>query len=158
MVKGIASIIEVSRQWLDRGPLGVMLESQLQASGGDDAMSPVRHLYKLNDIATGTMNFSLHKVYSSAIKGLEKCFTEDKRKAIPWLVMVGDEYINEFRREEPLALLIFLYWGVLLDRLDELWWAKCSGRRFVEKFSKCVLGHGQEWDEAIRWAQAQVDL
>jgi hypothetical protein len=157
-VKGIESIVGVSRQWLEGGPFGVLFSPQREAEPlrEDRTMPPVRLLRNLNDATTGMTNSPLHEVYERAIAQLEACFIIDQNMAVSWLVLAGTEFMDELRKGEPMAQIIFMYWGVLVGQLDQMWWAKYSGNRLVKELCVNLLGLGKEWTEAARWAMVQV--
>lgn len=158
-VKGITSVVGISHQWLDNGPFGEILSPQIEALSltGDGISFPIERLRKLNGTFTGTAN-PLYDTYERVIGQLEKCFAKDKAMAVPFLVLAGKVFMGELRKGEPMALMIFMHWGVILDQLDEMWWAKYSGKRLVEELSGGLLGHGKAGDEATRWARMQVGL
>ena len=157
-VKGIASVVEISRHWLDAGPFGVMfgVRDGLCGERGASFLPPFQQLRNLNDMLTGTANGVLHGTYEHAIGKLENCFLLNKGNAVPWLGIVGKEFTDELKRKDPLALLIFVYWGVLLDSMDELWWAKYLGKRLVLELSGDLMSRGEIWEEATRWAMVEV--
>ncbi|KAL3417338.1 C6 transcription factor [Phlyctema vagabunda] len=156
-IKGIVTIVDISRPWLSQGPLKDMLDEK-KASGTavTELEAPAKRLKDLNDSVT-IENRSVHQVYDNAIRRLNECFTNE-HVVFPWLVMVGEEFMRELRKREPMALLIFMHWGVSLDQVNDIWWAKYSGKKLVEELSGSVLGNGAGWDEATNWAKARVGL
>ncbi|CZR58894.1 related to regulatory protein involved in control of sterol uptake [Phialocephala subalpina] len=161
-VNGISSVVDISRQWLESGPYRVIFRSSSQREveplRESEALPAIIQLMNLNNTVTGIANSPLHQTYECAIGQLKKCFGEDKHSAVTWLAMAGEDFTNQLQKREPMALLIFMYWGVLLDKLDEMWWAKYSGRKIVEELSENLRGYGNEWEEATRWAKIQVGL
>jgi hypothetical protein len=155
-VKGISSITNTSRQWLETGPFGEIFWPDAKHVRDGQIIPSIMLLRNLNDTVNGNTNLDLHEVYQHSIGQLEKCVAIDKHTVIRWLGMVGKNFMNELRDKSPMALIIFMYWGVILDQLEELWWAKCLGKRLVEELSDSISGCGKEWDEAIRWATEQV--
>ncbi|KAB8273920.1 hypothetical protein BDV30DRAFT_226267 [Aspergillus minisclerotigenes] len=83
------------------------------------------------------------------------CFAKDETMAIPWIVVVGEDFVDLVQQEEPMALLVYMYWGVLLSRLKEVWWATLSGRGIVNDLAKELAGI-DGWTEAIQWATEEV--
>ncbi|KAH8586252.1 hypothetical protein B0O99DRAFT_644845 [Bisporella sp. PMI_857] len=156
---GINSVVNISRHWLKSGPCKAIFSSHrtFKPLGEDEIMLPIRRLRRLNNAATGAIN-SLHETYEHAIAQLEICFAESPTTAVPWLAMAGKDFANELQKREPMALMIFIHWGVLLDKLDEMWWAKFSGKKLVEELCWSFDGYGNEWDEATKWAKMKVGL
>jgi hypothetical protein len=159
-INGISSIVDISRQWLESGPCRVVFRTRrgFEAPTEDKTTLPTEHLRHLNNTVTGTSNSLRHQTYERAIEWLERCFAEDKTMAVTWLAMAGKDFTKELQKREPMALMVFMYWGVLLDKLDEMWWAKCSGKRLVEELCGILNGHGNEWDKAKKWAKMEVGL
>ena len=56
---------------------------------------------------------------ATTIADLQTCFSKDEEMILIWLAMAGKEFIDELRRDELMAMLIFLYCGVLPDRLSD---------------------------------------
>lgn len=159
-INGISSIVNMNRQWLQDGPCKVMFWQfrDFESKSAHDVEIPMKQLKNLNH-SVNSSNDSLHAVYERAIFQLERCFTVDKRLAISWLASTGTEFASELQHRRPMSLAIIMYWGVVLDELDDLWWAKYAGKKLVEELSYGLLGfYGEEWDKATNWAKAAVSL
>lgn len=158
-LNGITSVINISRHWLESGPLRdvFMAQHRFELLGDEETMLPIKRLRSLNNTVIGATN-PLHETYKHAIQQLERCFAEGKTIAVAWLALAGKDFVNELQKGERMALMIFMYWGVLLDRLNEMWWAKYSGKRLVEELCRSFNGYGNEWDEATKWAIVEVGL
>ncbi|KAH8593054.1 hypothetical protein B0O99DRAFT_627945 [Bisporella sp. PMI_857] len=158
-LNGINSVVNISRHWLNSGPCKAIFSSRpkFEPQRKDEMTLPIRRLRKLNNAVTGAAN-PLHETYEHAITQLERCFEKDKATAVPWLAMAGKDFANELQKRAPIALMIFVHWGVLLDKLDEMWWAKFSGKKLVEELCWSFNGYGNEWDEATKWAKMEVGL
>lgn len=157
---GIRSVVEVSRHWIESGPCKSLFRKPFARGERSDSTEEekppvIRQLRCLNDLANWN-HLDRHKMYVCAIKQLEHSFVEDQTFAFSWLTSTGADFNIELRRREPTALVILMYWGVLLDTLDEIWWAKYSGRRLVDDLSTILLGYGPQWNEAIAWAKKEV--
>lgn len=72
---------------------------------------------------------------------LRECFEKcgDKMSqgyALGWLNMAGNEYIKVIEEGDRIALLILMYWGVLVDKLaHRVWWAEHYGEMLVNDIS-----------------------
>ncbi|KAJ6083557.1 hypothetical protein N7467_007692 [Penicillium canescens] len=71
--------------------------------------------------------------------------------------MAGEEFVDQVEKEEPLALLIYICWGALFGRLEEMWWAKVAGEVIVKNLAECIT-ENEESDEVVRWAKAKVEI
>ncbi|KAF1949798.1 hypothetical protein CC80DRAFT_253263 [Byssothecium circinans] len=98
-----------------------------------------------------------HQVYEGAISKLEQVSRKDDTIA-DWLVESGRDFLDELHRREAVALAIYMHWGVLLDNLQDVWWAKFSGRRLVEELSVTLTEKGPEWATIVTWCREQVGL
>lgn len=153
LVRGIASIHSISRDWLLQGPLGGILER-------GSRFPPIALCFPLQELRSLNMNTSCNrtrKLFDHAIEALEQAIHRVK-SVIPWLTAVKPEFLEELKNEASLALAMFMYWGVLLDQLDKMWWAKYSGRRLVEELSDTLDTRGEEWRFLSGWCRAQVGL
>jgi hypothetical protein len=71
---------------------------------------------------------------------------------------VQPEFLAALRDGEAVALAVFMQWGVLLDRVDELWWARFAGKLLVEKIACTLDESGDDWVEVTKWCREQVGL
>lgn len=63
----------------------------------------------------------------------EKCVDDSTRGySLGWLNMAGDKYVTAVNDGDAVALLLLMYWGVLVERGGhQVWW--------VEKFGSCLV-------------------
>jgi len=76
---------------------------------------------------------------------------------LPWLVVVSDEFVMFVQNELPMALLICMCWGLLLNRVEGIWWAKASGSKIVAQLIPRLVD-AQEWNGIVNWAKEEVGL
>ncbi|KAE8324812.1 hypothetical protein BDV39DRAFT_216926 [Aspergillus sergii] len=154
-VKGIHSIIDKSRSWLAKGPFRFAIithsDDDWERSQQDNEV-----FHRLRKLCSHP-NSAIRNTINRAITLLGNCFAKDETMAIPWIVVVGEDFVDLVQQEEPMALLLYMYWGVLLSRLKEVWWATLSGRGIVDDLAKELAGVN-EWAEAIRWATEEVGI
>ncbi|KNG91363.1 hypothetical protein ANOM_000476 [Aspergillus nomiae NRRL 13137] len=154
-VKGIHSVIDKSRLWLAKGPF----RFAILAHSDDEWESPLQEtevIHKLRKLCSH-VNPAIRNILSRAITLLGSCFVKDETMAIPWIMVVGLDFVDLIQQEEPMALLVYMYWGVLLSGLKDIWWATLSGRRIVGDLAR-ELARINEWTEAIQWATEQVGI
>ncbi|KFY86648.1 hypothetical protein V500_07484 [Pseudogymnoascus sp. VKM F-4518 (FW-2643)] len=67
----------------------------------------------------------------------EKCVDEFTRGyALGWLNMAGDRYIKAVKDSDAVALLILMYWGVLVEKCGhQVWWAEQFGSSLVAEIA-----------------------
>lgn len=91
----------------------------------------------------------------------ERCSEPDTRGyMLAWLLMAGHDFIAAIKDKEPVALLMLMHWGVLLETQSYgIWWAQRVGRSLVEELSEVAAGSKNEkFADGVSWARAQVGL
>ena len=111
---------------------------------------------------------AVHESYQTKILHLEGCFARDieasvKGSCLAWVGLTRGDFAEKFRRAEPLALIIMMHWGVLVENLGrEAWWANQAGRNLVMELSgelqRLRFDSLPVWQESISWARQQVGL
>ncbi|OBT63961.1 hypothetical protein VE03_05983 [Pseudogymnoascus sp. 23342-1-I1] len=76
----------------------------------------------------------------------EKCVDEFTRGyALGWLNMAGDRYIEAIKDSDPVALLILMYWGVLVEKCGhQIWWAEKFGSSLVAEIARRPIFEGND--------------
>ncbi|KAE9374416.1 hypothetical protein N431DRAFT_503275 [Stipitochalara longipes BDJ] len=109
-------------------------------------------------------------MYWLAIAHLKYCFAEDARGLIQGYCMTfvplsGTDFICAIRKQEPVALFVLMYFGVLMDRYGEdtkVWWMMTTGRDLVKEASEILLrtpiAMMESGREGIVWTRRQVGL
>ena len=91
----------------------------------------------------------------------EKCRCHDTRAyALGWPLRAGPEYMAAIAHKEPIALVILMAWGVLIEQVSlGVWWMEEVGKRMIADLSDMVgVGLNDRLDDAVRWARTQVAL
>ncbi len=161
LLEGIRFVSKMGRKWLQPGPFGPVFDLWfLPISSPLDPSSQIAldQLGTLNDSMRATQTKEQQSTFHAAISNLQTCFSKDKEMVLIWLAMAGKEFMSELRQHKPIAMLIFLHWGVLLHRLNDEWWVVDSGKRLVEELSMKLLNCGEISVDAIVWARDQVGL
>lgn len=154
--KGIWSIIELNREAFRQGPCGGMLgqASVAECTPDQDDVEAMNRLRQLSDEKTHG-----GEDYAWLVNELELGFSFNHKRAIPWVGNVGSSFIDAVARSEPVALVIFLHWAVLLCRLHQMWWAQYAGRILVKELTEMDgLWQGDLWTDAVTWAKKQAGL
>lgn len=197
-LKGLASIIGISKDWLNAGPFRHVLNRHDEYTSGDwrisntDVAQALRQLTlvndELNNAASGAdsgtteTSSSTHATNQRAISHLEFCFAKqeipstdpatatdeaqaaavvgdiDRGHIIGWLGVAGSPFVARLREGDPLSLLIFAHWAILLDDLQQFWWSENSGKVLVAEIAGVLHARGPEWEERTRWARRKVGL
>jgi hypothetical protein len=156
LVKGIHSIIDQARPSLDNGSFRFIIQPY---SGADPTFLSTEEgllppsLRKL----CGAMDAPPHHTYRHAVDTLEHCAIAEGM-VIPWIVMAGTDFVEQVENQEPLALLIYISWGALLGRLEEMWWAKVAGKTIVQSLAEDIGTENEEWGKVVRWAKSTARI
>lgn len=139
------------------------INDALHASDNPDEVRPNPPLGPLVDPEPLTQ----HETYRRAIHHLASCFAEDARGVIQsycnsfpgWN---GKAFARAVIALDPMALIVLMHWGVLLDRVGkQMWWATSIGFSLVAEVSEML----QQTDlvvllpnvvDAIAWVRRQV--
>lgn len=80
--------------------------------------------------------------------------------ALVFLNLAGADYVQAIKDENPVALLLLMHWGVLVQRVAyDLWWARTMGRDLVEELSLVLQpSDAPELKDSVLWARGQVGL
>ena len=86
-----------------------------------------------------------------------KLFHESPYSILSFSLFVGADYIQLLCQREPLAILIYIYVGVVFNNVDE-WWGRDVGKRIVNNLTLPpeLLQAKPELASALLWAQCQV--
>lgn len=155
----------------------------------DDTKAAVARLHTVNDIVTpeeensqtawsdgksadDTANTdsettrSSKVMYRRAISYLEEFFARTldrntKGLGILWPTMAGADFAAAARRSEPLAILLLMYWGVILHRMSQdYWWAGRPGRALVREAEVALRSSAHTmlppWVKSVEWALAAI--
>ncbi|KAH6714935.1 hypothetical protein BKA61DRAFT_603392 [Leptodontidium sp. MPI-SDFR-AT-0119] len=166
--KGTASLAGICRHWLETSPFGWIFglkppENTVRVNENFDIA--ITRLKELN--ASYTENPPTDSVvYSNAINSLSFCSVGSRGRVLAWLTMAGQDFLSKLKEEEPMALLILIHWAVLLESLNDLWWAKNAGKRLVEDvvvvLEKVAFSSGARrlpgWAEAVGWARWEAGV
>lgn len=89
-----------------------------------------------------------------------KCRTPDTRAyCLGWPLRAGNDYISAVMDREPLALLIMMVWGVLIEQVShDLWWAEAIGTSLVRDLSSLIETDNAKVNAGVLWAKSQVGL
>lgn len=109
---------------------------------------------------------STKAMYKKAISYLEEFFarTLDRNTrglGVLWPTMAGADYAAAARRSEPLAILLLMYWGIILHRMSrDYWWAGRPGRALVREAEVALRSSPHAtlpaWARSVEWALAAI--
>ncbi|OBT83364.1 hypothetical protein VE02_08314 [Pseudogymnoascus sp. 03VT05] len=154
LLRGCAPIIESKQDYLLQNPylqklkpFGDLLRAPLDPSV-EEALVMLANLNdkritaSVRDAAPRRAQQVEYWVVCKAALGLlqtmyEKCVDDFTRGyALGWLNMAGDRYIEAVKDGDAAALLILMYWGVLVEKCGhQVWWAEQFGSSLVAEIA-----------------------
>ncbi|KAL4808078.1 hypothetical protein BDV18DRAFT_167851 [Aspergillus unguis] len=163
LLQGVSNILRMYRQWLTLQPFRNGSDFWKSAKDGLDREtdSALNNLSALIDDVADTRQ---HNTLTEALQLLRQCFTRyansrDISSILAWLAAADKQFIYSLRCREPLALLILMYWGVLLHELhDRLWWAKGSGSALVVELLAELRHYQPRWENIFLWPKQKIGL
>lgn len=111
-----------------------------------------------------------HKqTYRDTLDLLRRAFAETQADGCAdstmfWAAHLTPDFLDTLEANEPMALLIVLYWAVLLHQLRDIWWIGPSSRTLVSEISHLLLASikGKEMEDRmlrlVSWPRQQVEL
>jgi hypothetical protein len=163
LIRGIRVIIRDGMQWLKKGPFAQSLS--LNPSNPNASLEPKIEsaLSKLLQCTSEQKSDPESRdVYTAAIALqplLRQNFILAKEKpgvkmtALPFPILVSDKYLESLKGEDPLALVIFANYAVLLHWLRGYVWLRGWGKQIVEAVKHTVA---IEWQDCLEWAMQEV--
>jgi hypothetical protein len=109
-------------------------------------------------------------MYWLAIAQLKYSFAEDARGlikgyCISFIPIAGPDFIWAVRKQEPVALFVLMYFGVLMDRYGEdpaMWWVTTTGRDLVKETSEILMRSPiammPDGRQGMAWTRRRVGL
>ena len=127
-LQGVKKILTIGRSWL-RLELVSNCDfwKDTSADLDEDTQSTLDQLSFLNDQIGCNGDQIQYGINRGVINYLRHCFmmfscSSDPAPVLTWLGAVDTAFVQGVRRRSPFALLILVYWGVLLAELDGQRW------------------------------------
>ncbi|KAL9622369.1 MAG: hypothetical protein Q9160_003211 [Pyrenula sp. 1 TL-2023] len=162
--RGIATLVEVGREWISKGILGYLLRRKYVNAKEEN--EPPQFKEAFEKIHTrldrdGSMPNEKKETYQETMKRLLQCaatvVTDPQDKAIAMIVpsTVRPMFVSCLEAREPTALALEAYHAVLLYGLDDFWWGKGWAPRIIADIAKEL---DESWREIILWPMEIVGL
>lgn len=127
----------------------------------DDIVGAFTKLRERAEDLAGPMDAERHQSYVLGIKSLEEVFrfmetSKDLGRIVAWPVTAGDGLLRLFKQNDPMALFIFVHYGVLLLKARDQWWGRDTGVRLIQELSSFLHASDPEWITWTHWARARA--
>ncbi|PSN66736.1 hypothetical protein BS50DRAFT_372584 [Corynespora cassiicola Philippines] len=157
--RGIGAIVIKNRHWLLQGPLMDWFRGSEHVIITPNKSFPHLGYQILNRAVSASINESQPTYYLNhkAMERLEDAYHQGK-SMLRWLSTSEPEFLQELQRGATVALAIFMFWGVLLDQADDMWWARYAGKRLVEDMATTLDESEERWKSLTHWCRERVGL
>ncbi|PYH94373.1 hypothetical protein BO71DRAFT_409441 [Aspergillus ellipticus CBS 707.79] len=155
--KGIHSVIDRARPWLDESPLKPAIQLYPQEYWATSPPEGNIIPFELRKICDAT-SVETQETCRRAIRMLENCSARDESMALAWVVEVGEGFMSRVQEKEPIALLVYICWGALIGCSKELWWARLAGQTVVKRLASIVPTTSEEEIIILNWAREKVAI
>ncbi|KAJ5919208.1 hypothetical protein N7466_010151 [Penicillium verhagenii] len=165
LLQGVKKILQASKPWVKlelftRGEFWKKTTAELNA----DEDAALAHVLSLNDLVMTGVYAKQHDIYQDVLSHLRHCYAKFARSPDPapvlaWLAAVDKDFVDSVRCRQHFSLLILMYWGVLLHKLDgKRWWARNAGKALVSELMEALQGGDSRWENALSWVRGQIPL
>lgn len=94
------------------------------------------------------------RAWTEAIVGQPRAWTH-LISSMSWTYHISEEFISLVLRGDPAALVITLYWLVIMDRIVDRWyldgWARKAGMAILDRI-------GPDWEDLVAWPITEMKL
>lgn len=165
LLQGVKKILQASKPWVrlelfTQGEFWKRTTTELNA----DEDAALAHIATLNDLVMTGVYAKQHDICKDVLAHLRHCYakfarSQDPAPVMAWLAAVDKDFVDNVRCRQHFSLLILMYWGVLLVKLDgKRWWARNAGKALVSELLEALQGGDPRWDSALAWVQQQISL
>lgn len=153
--KGIHSVIDRTRPWLDESPLKPAI--QLYPKEYWTTSPPEGNIipFELKRICDNT-SVETRETYKREVIMLENCSARDESMALAWVVEVGESFVSRIQEKEPVALLVYICWGALIGCSKYSWWARLAGQTVVKRLAFMISIKSEEEKVILNWAKEKI--
>ncbi|KAF2278444.1 uncharacterized protein EI97DRAFT_431663 [Westerdykella ornata] len=173
LVRGIELILHPVYEHVRAGPLRSLLglgnwyelDPDAQPGPGDEDLLRLREIWNSDENAkvydetlTLLRRTSVWMMQFQNMQGnqaSERGYHRDWSGPFIWLFLVPDKYFVLQQQRQPSALILFAYFGALLQRLNGYWWMEGCGKSIVGVVDECL---GPYWSSWLDWPKQVVGL
>ncbi|KAK7221782.1 hypothetical protein V2G26_009785 [Clonostachys chloroleuca] len=169
LLRGVVTVVKSSEQRLKEGPFKVLLEPPIggiqlapDPNEQESRAEAISSLHERSRIVSKYVGPQTYEIYSAGIHSLDNAveevigFSGRHGMIIAWPVMAPHQLIPLLKQSDPMALLIWIYYGVLTLEIHEHWWGRDFGVLLIRDLSEALLKIDQEWDPYIKWERLKA--
>ena len=160
LTRGIQQVIRAPAEFLANSDFAPILQvDEVHAPLPDDAKATIRRLHETNEACAARNPSHERDVYKATINEMEEMLSwfhggmTTSSIAGRWAIRQPPRFLELLRERDPLALIMLVHYGVLLQYLKHLWCFANWGER-VAKAVWVVLD--DQWRPLMHWAMREI--
>lgn len=148
MMQGLIQITEIAQPWLAGGPFQspkYLMQGEQFCFPDDSTRTAFCSLiaYARNCDAMQQSGFDVKGCLERSVELLQRCFTTPMALCnsicLLWPSFVPRAFLRALENNEPSALLIVMYWGALLHKMeDKKWWINDAGNNVIREINQIL--------------------
>ena len=173
LVRGIEVVLHPVYDYVRVGPLHALLglgnweelDPDTQPGPDDENLLRLREIWTFDENAE-LYDKTLHLLRKTSVwmtqfqnmqgdRVSEWGYNRDWSGPFMWLFLVPDKYLLLQQQRQPTALVLFAYFGALLQYLNGYWWMEGCGKSIVSVVDGCL---GPYWTPWLEWPKQVVGL
>ncbi|PSN58954.1 hypothetical protein BS50DRAFT_566210 [Corynespora cassiicola Philippines] len=173
LVRGMEAVLHPVYEYVRVGPLRSLLglgnffemDPDAQPGPDDEALLRLREIW-VSDENSQVYDDTLHLMRRTNAWMAQFRIASDEQLTgwgynrewsgpFAWLFLASERYFVLQQQRQPPALVLFAYFGVMLQHLDGYWWADGCGKSIVSAVDECL---GPYWSSWLQWPKEFVGL
>jgi hypothetical protein len=140
LIRGVAAVVGQARKWIEKGALAPLLRKQpdkktlsvLELPPGIPAR--LQSLFALCQRACpddGILSMKLAAVQHLVDVSNASTAVRDGFAILAWPILIDAKFLDLLLETDQISLVILAHYGVILNRLNRVWWLKGYGRSLI---------------------------
>ncbi|PSN66364.1 hypothetical protein BS50DRAFT_622051 [Corynespora cassiicola Philippines] len=172
LVRGIEAVLHPVYDYLHAGPLRSLLalgsffeiDPDVAPGPDDEKYRQLGEIWKTDEHSTiydeallllRRTNAWMKYIKNKPVDEVEGGYNREWSGPFAWLFLAPESYFVLQQQRQPLALVLFAYFGTLLQQLDDYWWMEGCGKSIVGAVDDCL---GPYWSPWTEWPKNAVGL
>lgn len=169
LIRGLSTVLQPVHSHVRSGPLKSLLEIANWYEINPDTVPPTEEDQRMQALREIWQDSEHSQIYDETLLQLRRTRVWMTQESPPdvdmynqgwsgpfiWTFLVPDKFFDLQRQRQPQALVLFAYYGALLQRMNDFWWMQGCGRCIVEVVDKCL---GPYWSRWTDWPKQIVGL
>jgi hypothetical protein len=169
LLRGMQHLVEVAWQWLEQGPMKLLLYPWAMESHGMDpelireahpeTSARLTSLSRLWDMSNNKFDPAdvevldrtlsrLHEAYGMMKSSDSECQVALIGVALTWPIRVPERFLAMVNQLEPEALILLAHYSIILNKVDDVWFMHGMSGHLLRSIQQRL---GKEWESWIAW-------